>query len=391
MKNVLLYYSFTFALGGGDYLPLIFIKALQKISNLTVAVDLACNIEHTAKTFGIDIDMSRMKVVQVTPPDYNPRKHTAILSFYRFIHLKRLARKADVCISTASIMDFGKPSHQFINVLAFGDDDFTAYVQNPAAHVRRGTKARIKRFLSDAILRPLLGMRSKRSIICDPREHIYPNSMFVESFMKSFYGPFNSTVFYPPTLLESQSDATEKRNPLKVVYIGRIIPEKRIEDLIGIVEKARAITGMDIKFHVAGRLDQTPSYGQKLSRMAQERDWLVFTGALYGDEKTRFLQSGSYAIHAERLEAFGISVVEYLQSGNITIVPDEGGTPEIVNSPDLAYHTNDEAARILAHLLTDAEFREQQRAHCAERARVFSREAYLKRQDELLERILRMS
>ena len=52
---------------------------------------------------------------------------------------------------------------------------------------------------------------------------------------------------------------------------------------------------------------------------------------------------------------------------------------------------NLQAAWILARLLTDAEFREQQRVHCAGRAKVFSREAYLKRQDELLEKILQMS
>ncbi len=53
MKNVLLYYSFSFALGGGDYLPLVLAAALQKTSRLTLAVDLACNIEPTAKSFGI--------------------------------------------------------------------------------------------------------------------------------------------------------------------------------------------------------------------------------------------------------------------------------------------------------------------------------------------------
>jgi glycosyltransferase involved in cell wall biosynthesis len=387
MKNVLLYYSFSFALGGGDYLPLSLIKALQKKSNLTVAVDQTCNMERSCKACGIRIDLSKLNVVQVTPPDYDPRKHTIFLSFYRFRQLKRLARNADVCISTASIMDFGMPSHQFINMLAFGDDAFTAYVLNPANPVRAGLSVRMKRFLSDSIIRPLLGMRSKRRIILDQREHIYPNSHFVENFMKNFYGPFNSYVFYPPTLLEAGSTAAE-RDPLKVVYIGRIIPEKRIESLIDIVEKARELTGLDIKFHVAGRLDQTPSYGRKLDDMAKERDWLRFVGALYGDEKTEFLLSGSYALHAERIEAFGISIVEYLNTGNIAIVPDEGGTPEIVDSPALAYHTNDEAARILARLLTDAEFREQQRVHCANRAKVFSREAYLKRQDELLERLL---
>ena len=387
MKNVLLYYSFSFAFGGGDYLPLSLIAALQKTSNLTVAADLACNIERTAKTFGIDIDMSTFKVVQVTPPDYNPKKHTVFLSFYRFRQLKRLARNADVCISTASIMDFGKPSHQFVNMLAFGDDDFTAYILNPAAPARPGLRARIKRFVSDSVLRPLLGMRTKRSVICDKRNHIYPNSLFVENLMKEFYGPFNSSVFYPPTLFEAKSTAVS-RDPLKVVYIGRIIPEKRLEALIGIVEKARALTGLDIKFHAAGRLDQSPSYGRKLDGMAQERDWLKFVGALYGDEKAQFLLSGSCAIHAERIEAFGISVVEYLKAGNIAIVPDEGGTPEVVDSPELTYHTDDDAARILARLLTDSEFRERQRTHCATRAEFFSREAYFKRQDELLERFL---
>ena len=388
MKNVLLYYSFGFSFGGGDYLPLVFAAELQKVSNLTLAVDVASNIEQSSRIFGVDLDMSKLKVVQVTPRNYSPLKHTTLLSIYRFRKLKKLARNADVCISAASIMDFGRPSHQFINMLAFGDDEFTAYVRNPANPVRPGRCARAKTFVEDSILRPLLGMRSKRSVILDPRNRIYPNSKFVENFMKEFYGEFNSTVFYPPTLLDTNSNADVERDPLKVVYIGRIIPEKLIVELVGIVEKARELTGLDLKFHVAGRLDQTPAYGRKLAEMAKTRAWLKFVGALYGEEKENFLRSGSYALHAERLEAFGISVVEYLESGNVAIVPDEGGTPEIVDSPELAYRTYDDAARILGRLVTDAEFRERMRAHCAERAKHFSREAYLKRQSELVEKIL---
>ena len=389
MKNVLLYYSFSFALGGGEYLPLAFIAALQKMGNLTVAVDQACNFERSYKAFGTDlgIDLPRLRIVQVTPPDYDPRRHNVLASLRRFRRLKQLARRSDVCISAASIMDFGKPAHHFINMLAFGDDAFTAFVHGKSSRAGGGTMAKAKRFFSNSILRPILGMRSKRSIICDARQHIYPNSRYVEKFMKSFYGPFNSEVFYPPTLFEAEHGAAA-RDPLKVVYIGRIIPEKRIEDLVAIVERARAATGLDIAFHVAGRLDQTPSYGRKLDTMAKERDWLKFVGALYGEEKARFLTSGSYAIHAERDEAFGISIAEYLASGLIPIVPDEGGTPEIVDSPELAYHTEDDAVAILSRLLTDAAFRERQRRHCESRARLFTREAYLKRQQELLEKIL---
>jgi glycosyltransferase involved in cell wall biosynthesis len=205
--------------------------------------------------------------------------------------------------------------------------------------------------------------------------------------MTGFYGPINSQLFYPPTLFKAEP-GNAVRDPLKVVSIGRIVPDKRIEDLIDIVERARAATGVDIQFQVAGRLDQSPSYGRKLDRMAKERNWLKFVDALYGEEKARFLTSGSYAIHAERDEAFGISVTEYLQSGLIPIVPDEGGTPEIVDSPALTYRTNEDAAQILAHLIADADFREGLRKHCAARAKLFSREAYFERQRELLERLV---
>ena len=391
MKNVLLYYSFGFALGGGEYLPLAFIAALQKVCNLTLAVDVEANIERSVKAFGtgLGIDLSRLRVVQVTPPNYNPRNHSVLVSLYRFRKLKRLAKDADVCLSTASIMDFGRPAHHFINMIAFGDDAFTAFALGNAGSRRLGAVKRAKRFFSDAVLRPLLGMRSKRSIICDSRQHIYPNSQYVAWMMAKYYGPFNSTVFFPPTLFEPKAAEAVGREALKVVYIGRIIQEKRITDLIGIVEKARAATGLPVTFHLAGRVDQSPSYGKTLADMAREREWLKFVGALYGEEKERFLMSGSFALHAERYEAFGISVAEYLVSGNIAIVPDEGGSREVVDSPALSYHTDDEAANILSRLLTDAAFREEQRRHCAERAKTFTRQAYMERQQQLLNEILK--
>ena len=390
MKNVLLYYSFSFSLGGGEYLPLSFIAALQKTSNLTIAVDIAQNFNRSYEAFGrgLDIDRSKLRVVQVTPPDYNPKQHSARTSLYRFRQLKRLSRDADVCISTASIMDFGRPAHHFINMIDFGDDAFTAFANGSSGKPRIGIAARAKRFISDEMIRPLLGMRSKRSIIQDRRQHIYPNSLFVEKLMTAYYGPFNSTMFYPPTLFDARLPAPHARDRLKVVYIGRIVPAKRIDELVGIVEKARGLSGLDLTFHVAGRLDQTPAYGNKLRALAAERPWLKLCGALYGDEKERFLTSGAYALHAERDEAFGISVAEYLVSGLIPVVPDEGGTPEIVDTPDLTYRRPEDAARILARLPADGNFRERMQRHCAERANQFTRGAYLARQRELLDRIV---
>jgi glycosyltransferase involved in cell wall biosynthesis len=230
-------------------------------------------------------------------------------------------------------------------------------------------------------------MRSKRRIIRDPREHIYPPSAYVRDLMTDFYGPFNGEIFYPPTTFEPLSDNVEKE-PLRVVYLGRINPEKRIPDICDIVEKARNLSGKDLKLIIAGPYDKKSAAVNDLLSYIRQRPWISLLDGAFGEEKSKLLHSGTYAVHARRNEEFGISITEYLKAGLIPIVPNEGGSREVVDAPDLTYSDNDMAAKILVRLLTDAEFREQQRRHCAERAKVFSRENYFARQTELLDKIL---
>ena len=61
---------------------------------------------------------------------------------------------------------------------------------------------------------------------------------------------------------------------------------------------------------------------------------------------------------------------------------------EIVNNPELTYHTNEEAAKILVRLQQDQAFYETQLAHCRERAKAFSMQAYLENQHKVLSAIL---
>ncbi len=170
---------------------------------------------------------------------------------------------------------------------------------------------------------------------------------------------------------------------MKIVYLGRINSEKRIPDIIRIVEMARAISGLDLKLSIAGRMDST-----SLSGEIEQKEWISFPGALYGEAKSAFLLSATYAIHAMREEAFGISVTEYLKAGLIPVVPDEGGACEVVGNRELVFHTNEEAAGILVKLLNNPEFRERQRRLCEERAKCFSEAAYLERQHKLLKGII---
>jgi glycosyltransferase involved in cell wall biosynthesis len=109
---------------------------------------------------------------------------------------------------------------------------------------------------------------------------------------------------------------------------------------------------------------------------------------IWGKDKVKMLCSSSYAVHARRNEEFGISVTEYLKAGLIPIVPNEGGSMEVVNNPILTYHDNEEAAQILAHLLSDDVFRKKQLQHCFERAKMFSLQAYMERQKKVLDKIV---
>ncbi len=388
MKRVLVYHTnLTFPFGGGEYLPLSFVSELQKTCDVTLALNWQSDVSYAAKTLGISIDMERLKVVFLKPKNRFLRKIDSIIPIFVIWKLKKLARSSNVCISTANMVDFGKPAHHFVYLCrTFGDNAFNDFINHTPQKGISHISQKIRTCFAELILRPLLGVRSTRQILADSREHIYPNSHYVETIMREYYGRFNSMVFYPPTLFET-SDVSVS-NPLKVVYIGRLEPEKCIVELIDIIEKTRTATGLNIIFHLAGCLNHATPYGEKLCGMMENRDWLKFVGPLYGKEKEDFLLSGSYALHAERCEPFGIAIVEYIKAGIITLVPDGGGTCEIVDNPNLSYKTTDQAVGILSRLILDESFRKEQYYRSTKRADFFSSEFYLKRQQGLLLKII---
>lgn len=383
MKKVLVYYRyFGRTLGGGEYLPLAFAAELQKKCAVTLALDWTDNVELAAEKLGVSLDFSRLAIVQAMPPGFHGTTNGPLLSYRRFCRLRRLAADADICISMANLMDFGKPAHHFLITIGLGDPAFDDFAAGRSASL----PVRAKRMAGSA-LRPLLGMRSKRALLADPRQRLYPNSGYAARLIENFYGPFSGHVFYPPTLFEFSSAGKPVRNPFRIVYLGRVSPAKRILDLVAIVDKARALSGAPLELRLAGRLDESP-FKTRLLRLASTRPWLALDGEVYGREKEDFLRSATYAIHAMRTEAFGISVTEYLKAGLLPVVPDEGGSCEVVDNPALTYRSDDEAAALLSRLVADPSFRDAQLQRCAKRARLFSRDAYLARQSSLLRAIL---
>lgn len=383
MKKVLLFYNFSYPLGGGDILPLMFASYLQNHCDLTMAVDSAAGLLRAMKAFEIPVDTKKITVEQLLPSSIDFRSHNFFWSFVRSRRLQRLAKRADICIYAGNVIDFGRPAHHFISILAGVDAAFSAHsgIVKP--------KHGLKRFLSEQIIRPIVGMRSKKSIFADSRERFYSNSNYVHKRLVEFYGKFNDTIFYPPSIYEpsTSDDNASSRDPLLVICLGRINPQKRVTDIIDIVERARKITGNDIRLVVAGPFGNG-GYAMMIKQAIAERSWITSIDGVFGKEKDDLLRSGSFAVHARRDEEFGIAVTEYLKAGLITVVPNEGGSCEVVGQPELSYSTNEDAAKKLARLITDKAFAGQMQKHCLERAKIFSRNEYECRQRELLDKIL---
>ena len=174
---------------------------------------------------------------------------------------------------------------------------------------------------------------------------------------------------------------------MRVICLGRISPQKHIKDIIDIVERSRALSGKDIKLTVAGPCGNG-EYATRIKQIVEARAWITLVDGVFGRAKDDLLRSGRFAVHARRDEEFGIAVTEYLKAGLIPVVPDEGGSCEVVDRPELSYSTNEDAAAKLARLVSDSAFSEIMQRHCQSRALEFSRGKFEERQNAILEEIL---
>ncbi len=93
----------------------------------------------------------------------------------------------------------------------------------------------------------------------------------------------------------------------------------------------------------------TRDYARSIADLAASQGgWIATPGFLHLEEKRRVLSTHTFAIHACRIEAFGIAVAEMAAMGCIPFVPASGGAGEIIPFPELRFSTDDEAVTKMA-------------------------------------------
>ena len=372
-------------IGGSEMLLFLVIKELQERGYaVTVALQTGGDIVQGTKDYGVDIDLSQLEVVNLSKRNKIIRSLDRHLKFVWQWRLRRLGTKFDVCISCANPVDFGRPGIHFIYMLTL-DEKFKEFFWHDCPTRWKRIRNRIV-FYRDSIVKFFAGIRMPSRIVCDDREVVLANSNFAKSCIESYYKCRIHDAFYPPTVFEPLNEVTKQTENYDIAYIGRFEPEKRVEDIIEVIRIARERSGINFKLHLAGRCPNTID-GEHIRLLVEKYPWANLEGTVIGEVKASFLASCRFALHGCKVEAFGISVTEYLKAGLVPIVPREGGSSEIVGLDDLVYDNNDNAANILVRLVNDKMFYDRCVNHCHARAKIFSAEAYRDHQKALMDEL----
>lgn len=247
---------------------------------------------------------------------------------------------------------------------------------------------RLKQHLNVCLFRLVAGS-------ADPREHFRagPRSVASGSFLANsqwtadlfadlyLHRPY---VLFPPIRLPDESmvrSDSERTNA--VVCLGRIVAEKRIEEAVEIVA---AVRKHDPSFTLEIVGDGQGSYADSIRRLAERESFVTFHGQISRARLFELLNAARFGVHPRREEHFGMAPAEMVAAGQLALVHDSGGAPEVVaGRPELRFRDVPEAVEKLLALSRDPVLRDELRCHLAAHASQFRGEVFCTKLLEFVE------
>jgi glycosyltransferase involved in cell wall biosynthesis len=280
-------------------------------------------------------------------------------------YCRRIAPRYDLCITASRVIDWGVPAIHFLSDVAWNRDLQSRF----CAAERTRSRSRSREALAS------VGRRLAGSSGRDPADHdlFVANSQWTAAVSKP-YCRRAPAVVYPAVPTGSGWAPWEGRRN-SFLYLGRIAPEKQIEQVIQILEGVRAL-GHTISLHVIGHFDRTP-YASGVQTLCNSRaSWICLHGAAFGSRKDTLLRQCRFGISTCSREAFGIATAEMMQSGIPTFVPSSGALPEVVQREELIYRDISEAIIKIDTLLKSTALQTELHRAVMSRASAFSPEVF---------------
>lgn len=177
------------------------------------------------------------------------------------------------------------------------------------------------------------------------------NSAWTASVVEEIYGVRPAVLHPPVDAIEGGRDWTDRERG--IVVVGRIAPDKRVLEAIGIVDQLRE-RGHDVHLHVVGSAPR--SYRQYVDRVASaagERSHVEFERDVSRDRLEDLLRTHRYGLNLKPDEHFGMSVAEYVSAGMIAFAPDGGGQRRILEGrSDRLFDSPESAVEVIDRAIT---------------------------------------
>jgi glycosyltransferase involved in cell wall biosynthesis len=324
--------------GGSEARALWALQALKRDYDVTLITAGEVDVGRLNQYYGTRLSPQEFSIREVPMPLglQGTSKFAGLRGAFFQRYLKRVSREFDVMISAYNPCNFGVPGIQCIADFSFIPE--WRFALHPALQDHK------RWWYADSPLRrAYLGLCNLISTSDSPRfeqDIVVANSNWSAARLRERLG-IEARMLYPPVAGDFPTAPDEEKEN-GFVCLGRVVPEKRVAEMIQILEKVRR-RGRDIHLHILGAFEGREHERELRKVIGNRREWVFFEGTVFGQKKKDLLARHRFGIHGCKSEAFGIAVAEMVKAGCIVFVPDGGGQTEIANHPDLLY-PDDEAA-----------------------------------------------
>ena len=358
--------------GGSETGPLWTIEALKRDYDVTLITSGRVDLPRLNAYYGTDLRPGEFAIDEVSFPLglHRLNKFAGLRGAMVVRTCRRLAPQFDVLTWHYNPCDLGLPLVQFV-----ADFSFAPRLQHrldPATlTVRRW-------WYGDTIWRRAYEGLTER-LAPNPIENwkknvTVANSRWTADVLAREFGLIVDRVQFPPVPGNFPVIPWEEKET-GFVCVGSVVPEKRMDAVIGILDRVRQ-HGLGIHLHILGGLGDSPFAKKVQSLASQHRGWVFLEGRVAGQVKRELMSRHKFGINARLNEPFGIAVAELVKAGCITFVADGGGQTEIVDHPSLTFVNDDDAVQKIVSMLENPATQAALIGHLRERSRELSTERF---------------
>jgi glycosyltransferase involved in cell wall biosynthesis len=150
---------------------------------------------------------------------------------------------------------------------------------------------------------------------------------------------------------------------INILFVGRIVPNKRIEDHIRLAETYKRYVDGYYRFIFVGRYDSVPTYYAQIRALVNEfkelPDRFWFTGPVPDEDLAAFYRWADAYVSLSEHEGFCVPLVEAMAADVPVLAYEAGAVPETLGGAGITFAPKDleVAAELLASVVYDRDVR----------------------------------